>query len=95
MSAMNDAGQRLKIAVELPAEAADIDGRSVGELAYELRLLWTIDRVRSGRISLGKGAELAGMDRWSFMRAMSEHAVPVIGYSVEDLKKDVATLESL
>jgi hypothetical protein len=29
------------------------------------------------------------------MRAMSEHGVPVIGYSVEDLKKDIATLESL
>jgi predicted HTH domain antitoxin len=65
MSAMDDARQRLKIFVELPAEAADIDGRSVGELACELRLLWAIDRVRSGRISLGKGAELAGMDRWS------------------------------
>jgi predicted HTH domain antitoxin len=64
-------------------------------LASELRLLWILDRVRSGSISLGRGAELAGMDRWSFMQAMSEHGVPVIAYSVEDLKKDVATLESL
>ena len=85
----------MKISVELPAEAADIDGRSVGELASELRLLWIIDRVRSGCISLGRGAVLAGMDRWAFMQAMSERGVPVIGYSVEDLKKDVTTLESL
>ena len=41
-----------------------------GELAGELRLLWIIDRVHSGYISLGRGAVLAGMDRWSFMRAM-------------------------
>ena len=85
----------LRISVELPAEAAEIDGRSAEELAGELRLLWIIDRVRSGCISLGRGAVLAGMDRWSFMRAMDEHGVPVIGYSVEDLKKGVATLESL
>ena len=85
----------LKIAVELPAEAAEIDGRSARELASDLRLLWIIDRVRSGRISLGKGAALAGMDRWSFMRVMDARGVPVINYSVEDLKKDVATLESL
>ena len=45
----------LRIFVELPAEAAEIDGRSAGELAGELRLLWIIDRVRSGRISLGRG----------------------------------------
>ena len=35
------------------------------------------------------------MDRWSFMRVMGEHGVPVMAYSAEDLRKDVATLESL
>ena len=85
----------LKISVELPAEATEIDGRSTGELAADLRLLWIIDRVRAGCISLGRGATLAGMDRWSFMRAMDERGVSVIGYSVEDLRKDVTTLESL
>ncbi len=85
----------LKITVELPREALDIDIGAVGELAAELRLLWILDRVRAGRISVGKGAELAGMDRWSFMRTMGEHGVPVIAYSAEDLRKDVATLESL
>ena len=87
--------QGLKISVELPAEAAEIDGRSATELASELRLLWIIDRVRLRFISLGRGAALAGMDRWSFGRAMDERGVPMISYSVEDLKKDVTTLESL
>ena len=35
------------------------------------------------------------MDRWPFMQTMGEHGVPVIAYSAEDLRKDVATLESL
>ena len=95
MDAMDGPEHPLRISVELPAEAVEIDGRTTGELASELRLLWIIDRVRSGCISLGRGAILAGMDRWSFMRAMDAHGVPVISYSVEDLKKDVATLESL
>jgi predicted HTH domain antitoxin len=85
----------LKITVELPPEAVDVDLRSIGALATELRLLWIIDRVRTGRISVGKAAELAGMDRWSFVRTMGEHGVPAIAYSAEDLRKDVATLESL
>jgi predicted HTH domain antitoxin len=92
---MDGSEHGLRIVVELPAEAAEIDGRSAGELASELRLLWIIDRVRSGSISLGRGAVLVGMDRWSFMRAMGERGVPVIGYSVEDLREDVTTLESL
>ena len=41
------------------------------------------------------GAVLAGMDRWSFMRAMDERGVAVIGYSIEDLEKDVTTLKPL
>ena len=85
----------LMITVELPPEAADIDVCSAGELAHDLRLLWIIDRVRAGRISSGKGAELSGMDRWSFIKTMGEHGVPVIAYSPEDLRKDVATLDSL
>jgi predicted HTH domain antitoxin len=85
----------LRITVELPPEAADIEGRSAGELATNLRLLWIIDRVRAGRISVGKGVELSGMDRWSFIRIMGEHGVPVIAYSAEDLRRDVATLDAL
>lgn len=95
MGAMDGPEHGLRVSVELPVEAVEVDGRSAEELASELRLLWIIDRVRSGCISLGRGAVLAGMDRWAFMRAMDERGVPVIGYSVEDLKKDVATLESL
>jgi hypothetical protein len=37
----------------------------------------------------------AGRDRWVFIRAMDEQDTSLIGYSVEDLKKDVATLGSL
>lgn len=73
------------ITVELPPEAAEIEPRSPEELATELRLLWIIDRVRAHRISVAKGAELAGMDRGAFAQAMREHSVPVIAHSAEDL----------
>ena len=85
----------VKVSVELPPEAVDLDVDSIGALATELRLLWIIDRVRTGRISVGKGAELAGMDRWSFVRTIGQHGAPAIAYSGEELRKDLATLESL
>jgi predicted HTH domain antitoxin len=85
----------VKVIVELPPEAVDLDVRSVGELASDLRLLWIVDRVRAGRVSVGKGAQIAGVDRWSFTQTLAQHGVPVIAYSPEDLRKDVATLDSL
>ena len=95
MAAMDGPERGLRISVELPAEAAEIDGRSARELASELRLLWIIDRLGSGRMSLGRGAVLAGTGHWSVVRAMDDRGVPVIGCAGEDLKKDVTTLESL
>jgi hypothetical protein len=49
--------------VELPPEAVDLHVGTIGALATELRLLWIIDRVRTDRISAGRGAELADTDR--------------------------------
>ena len=42
------------------------------------RLLWIIDRVRSGSMRLGRGAVLAGLDRWAFMEAMDERGVRAV-----------------
>ena len=85
----------LKITVELPPEAVDIDGRSLEELASGLRLLWVTGRVRAERISVGKGAELVGMDGWSFQRTLGDHGVAVVVYSAEDVRNDAATVEAL
>jgi len=35
------------------------------------------------------------MDRWSYIRTLAERGVPVIASSGEDLRKEVATLDSL
>jgi predicted HTH domain antitoxin len=80
--------------VELPAEAAQVDGRAPDAIAADLRLLWVLDRVRTGRISIGKAAELASMNRWDFMRVMGEHEIPVINYPPEDLARELGDLKS-
>ncbi len=85
----------LRVVVELPAEAAHIDERPSTVVATELRLLWILDRVRAERISIGKASQLAGIDRWAFMRLMGEHGIPVINHSVADVAKDLDTLRAL
>ena len=85
----------LRVVVELPAEAARSDARPATVVATGLRLLWILDRVRAGRVSIGKAAELAGIDRWAFMRLIGEHGIPVINHPVEDVAKDLDTLRAL
>lgn len=89
------AAEALKVMVELPAEAARAEGVTPEDLSRELLLLWILDRVRSGRISIGKGAELAGLNRWAFLRVMNEHGVSALAYPADELPSELARLQDL
>ena len=46
-------------------------------------------------LSLGKAAELAGINKDEFMEALSEHGRDVIRYSKEDLDEEIKFLRSV
>jgi predicted HTH domain antitoxin len=83
------------VPVELPADAAELSGLTVEEIAAEMRLLWILDLVRRHHISQGRGAELAAMPRADFMDLMGEHGIPVIDLSPDELDAEVEMLEHL
>jgi predicted HTH domain antitoxin len=78
-----------QVTIDVPAD----EGSSKEELAREVRLVWILDLVRRGRISVGKGAELVGLDRWQFTEVMAEHGVPMLAYPASDLDRELAALE--
>lgn len=77
------------ITIDVPAD----EQASKEELAREVRLVWILDLVRRGRISVGKGAELVGLDRWRFAEVMTAHGVPTLGYPASDLDQELAVLD--
>ena len=46
------------------------------------------------RITLGRGAEIAGLTQIEFQRALARREIP-IHYDVDDLKSDLTTLAAL
>lgn len=74
----------IQVTVDLPEDEVPraVAGRRA--LARELRLLWVLDRVRRGRVSIGKGAQLAGMGRLPFLAAMTDHGMAAIAYPAEE-----------
>ncbi len=78
------------LTIDLPT---DVDPAGTDALQVELRLLWVLNQVRRGRISVGKGAELASMDRWSFIALLGEHGIPVMAYPSSDLERELGALE--
>jgi len=78
------------VQVELPEDVLrDVD---VSELGVELRRLWAIEQVRTHRLGVGKGAEIAGLPRAAFMQLLGAHGVSVIDYPVEDFREELRAL---
>jgi len=65
------------------------------EFKNKLKLLAAIKLYEIGKLSLGKAAELAGMNKVDFMFELGKYNVPVIKYSVESLEDEIKTVNAL
>lgn len=73
------------VEVELPAEAFDFHPWDPTAIAEQLRILWLVEQVRERRLGHGKAAELAGVPRADFLRAMGRYQVSPFDYDDEEL----------
>ncbi|ALM76367.1 hypothetical protein TBCH5v1_2476 [Thermococcus barophilus] len=80
------------VKVEFPADVVKIIGMK--DLDTEVRLLTAIELYREGKVSLGKAAEIAGLSIREFLYELRKRDIP-INYDLEELKKDIETIEGL
>lgn len=57
-----------------------------------LRLELAIDLYKTDDVSLGRAAEIAGIDRWQFQEILSERQIPIIivADSAESMDEDLS-----
>lgn len=57
-----------------------------------LRLELALDLFKSDEVSLGRAAEIAGLDRWQFEEVLSERGIPIVieADPAEAMDKDLA-----
>ena len=73
----------MQVAIDLPNDFVGI--LTEGIIAREMRLSYALALFRDARVTLGKAAELAGLDIYSFIAACKVERIPVIDSSREDL----------
>ena len=56
----------------------------------ETQTLLAIKLYETGRLSLGKAAELANYSIRAFIEVLGHHDVPIFDYSPEDLRKELS-----
>lgn len=64
-------------------------GLSKGRLEQELRFLLAVKLFELRRISLGKAAQLCGMDKLAFMDELGRMEIPVINLDDEQIQDEL------
>ncbi len=77
------------ITIEVPDNLSVAVVESEEDLPRALRLAAAIQWYSQGLISQGKGAELAGLTRAGFLRALSDAKVDALQVTPEELKAEV------
>ncbi len=54
----------------------------------ELKIIIATKLYEQGILSLGQGAELAGLSKRTFIEILGKYNVSLFNYSAEDIKKD-------
>ena len=76
--------------LEIPQEILESARLTTDELKVEL----AVSLYASGRLSVGKARELAGMSLWQFRQLLASRQIPP-HFDLADLDEDVATVQDL
>jgi predicted HTH domain antitoxin len=68
---------------------------SDAEFAGELQFLAAVKLYELGRLSSGKAAELAGMERVEFLRSLADLGMPAINLRDEEVDLEVSAAKDL
>jgi predicted HTH domain antitoxin len=77
------------ITIEVPDEMATLGGGTDEQLGEAMRLATAILWYQQGRISQGKAAEFAGMNRVRFLDVLHEAGVETIRVMEEELRRQM------
>ncbi len=77
------------ITIEVPDEMTELGGGTDEQLAGAMRLAIAIHWYRQGRISQGKAAQLAGLNRVLFLNALNDAQVDAFQVSEEELTREM------
>ena len=68
---------------------------SKDEFLKKIKIFAAMEYFKEEKLSLGKAAELAEMDKIDFMFYLGKHNIPVINYSPEDLEEELERLAKI
>ena len=77
-----------ELIVKYPENLPDLLQRSPSEFEEEARMAMVVKLYELGRISSGMAAEIAGLDRVTFLLQLHRYKVTAVNYDPSELESD-------
>lgn len=75
--------------IPYPEDLPEALGESPEEFERELRFLMAAKLYELGRVSSGRAAELAGMERVDFLDHLGQYQISIFNYSLQELEREI------
>ena len=81
------------LSIPYPDDLPDLLGQSAEQFESEMRLLLAAKLYELGRISSGRAADIAGLSRVEFLKALSRYRISVFNLSTQELEEELAAVK--
>lgn len=78
------------LALEIPDSILLQTSASLEELSLEAQMELAFHYFRTGRLSSGQAAKMAGMNRVDFLSAAGARQIPLLDLDAEELRSEIA-----
>ena len=78
------------LTIQIPGEIRQMLNRTPEELSRDMRLYTALMLFRTGKLSSGAAAEMAGVPRVMFLDLCAEYDIPVSHVTGDDLRREMA-----
>jgi len=82
-----------QLILDMPEEALATLHQSPREFTQELRIAAAVKWYELGKVSQGRGAEIAGLTRAEFIDALSRYRVSPFQYTVEEIVEELRDVD--
>jgi predicted HTH domain antitoxin len=79
-----------RVRFEISEEILYALNENIAEFTLQMRLFTALQLFKKHKLSLGKAANLAGMDKDQFMLELDRNEIPLIDYDPDELEEELA-----
>lgn len=78
-----------ELRIPYPEKLPEAMGQTPDEFEHEMRFLVAAKLYELGRITSGRAADVAGMERADFLNELGAHRISVWNYDAEELEQEI------